>query len=84
MMIPRATVESMPAPRNIVTILKGSLAGADDPFALHLYWSLYLGVISFWIRDESSKQEDTLALLDRSIRLFVNSLNNSEYTNHGA
>ena len=59
-------------------------AGADDPFAFHLYWSLYLGVISFWIRDESPKQEDTLALLDRSIRLFVSSLNNSEYTNHGA
>jgi AcrR family transcriptional regulator len=38
---------------------------------MHLYWSLYLGVLSFWARDESPNQEDTLALLDQGIRMFT-------------
>jgi len=42
--------------------------------SLHLYWTLYLGVLAFWAQDESRKQEDTLALLDRSMRLFVAAL----------
>lgn len=42
--------------------------------AMHLYWTLYLGVLGFWSRDESPQQEDTLALLDQSMRLFVASL----------
>lgn len=41
---------------------------------LHLYWTLYLGVLSFWSSDESTHREDTLALLDQSTRLFVASL----------
>ncbi len=41
---------------------------------LHLYWTLYLGVLSYWSRDESPNQEDTLVLLDQSMRLFVASL----------
>ncbi len=41
---------------------------------LHLYWSLYLGVVSFWAHDESHNQEATLALLDRSVGLFCNAL----------
>jgi AcrR family transcriptional regulator len=39
--------------------------------ALQLYWTLYAGVLSFWSNDESPKQEDTLALLDETIRMFV-------------
>lgn len=38
---------------------------------LHLYWSLYLGVLAFWSRDGSPKQEDSLALLDHAIRMFT-------------
>ncbi|MHC5111929.1 MAG: TetR/AcrR family transcriptional regulator [Planctomycetota bacterium] len=41
---------------------------------LHLYWTLYLGVVSFWSRDSSPNQEETLALLDYSTRMFVSSL----------
>jgi len=41
---------------------------------LHLYWSLYLGVLAFWARDDSPRQEDTLAVLDESMKLFVSSL----------
>ena len=41
---------------------------------VQLYWTLYLGVFSFWAADESPHQEDTLALLDQSLKLFVASL----------
>ncbi len=45
--------------------------------AVHLYWTLYLGALSFWSNDESPNQEDTLVLLDQSLRLFVASLSNN-------
>ena len=43
-------------------------------FAVQLYWTLYLGVFAFWAADESPGQEDTLALLDQSLKLFVSTL----------
>jgi len=39
--------------------------------ALHLYWTLYTGVLAFWSKDASPRQEDTLALLDQSLAMFV-------------
>jgi len=42
--------------------------------AVHLYWTLYLGVLAFWSNDESPHQEDTLVVLDQSLRLFAASL----------
>jgi AcrR family transcriptional regulator len=48
--------------------------GAGELFAgvaLHLYWTLYVGLLSFWSRDSSPRQEDTLALLDESLAMFV-------------
>lgn len=39
--------------------------------ALQLYWTLYVGVLMFWAQDESSKQEDTLGLLDSSLAMFT-------------
>lgn len=39
--------------------------------ALQMYWTLYLGMLTFWISDKSPKQEDTLALLDQSVSMFV-------------
>jgi len=39
--------------------------------ALQLYWTLYLGVLAFWSQDASPRQEDTLALLDQSLAMFV-------------
>jgi AcrR family transcriptional regulator len=48
--------------------------GAASDMALHLYWSLYLGVLSWWAADASPHREDTLAVLDRSLQLFVASL----------
>ncbi len=37
----------------------------------HLHWSLVVGVLSFWTADSSPKQEDTLALLDQSVQMFL-------------
>src|SRR5207247_452457 len=39
--------------------------------ALQLYWTLYVGVLTFWAHDASPRQEDTLALLDQSLAMFV-------------
>lgn len=47
------------------------MADAASPTAWHLYWTLYTGVLAFWTSDPSPKQEDTLALLDQSLRMFV-------------
>jgi AcrR family transcriptional regulator len=41
------------------------------PVALQLYWTLYTGVLTFWANDRSPRQEDTLALLDHSLAMFV-------------
>jgi AcrR family transcriptional regulator len=45
--------------------------GELPPLALQLYWTLYTGVLMFWAADASPKQEDTLALLDHSVTMFV-------------
>jgi hypothetical protein len=45
---------------------------------LHLYWTLYSGVLAFWAEDASPHQEDTLALLDQSLQMFVGWLKNQE------
>jgi AcrR family transcriptional regulator len=42
-----------------------------SPVTLHVYWTLYIGVLAFWAVDKSPKQEDTLALLDQSLTMFV-------------
>jgi AcrR family transcriptional regulator len=64
--------------RHLATVAD-MIIGAMGPDAatsvtLHLYWSLYLGVLAFWSTDESPNQEDTLAMLDQATRLFVASL----------
>jgi AcrR family transcriptional regulator len=41
---------------------------------MQLYWTLYLGVFAYWAADDSPNQEDTLALLDQSLKLFITSL----------
>ena len=47
------------------------LADLFSPVAMNLYWTLYTGVLAFWANDKSPKQEDTLALLDQSLHMFV-------------
>ena len=45
--------------------------------ALQIYWSLYTGLLLFWAHDTSPRQEDTLALLDHSLEMFVSWLTDS-------
>jgi AcrR family transcriptional regulator len=47
-----------------------------SPVALQLYWTLYIGVLVFWADDKSPKQEDTLALIDDSLDMYVTWLRN--------
>ena len=44
------------------------------PMHRHLYWSLYSGVLTFWVSDQSPKQVETLAFVDHSVALFCASL----------
>lgn len=45
--------------------------GEISSVALQLYWTLYTGILLFWANDKSPKQEDTLALVDHSLTMFV-------------
>ncbi|MBT8485835.1 MAG: TetR/AcrR family transcriptional regulator [Phycisphaerales bacterium] len=49
---------------------------ADEatPVGTELYWTLYVGVLTFWARDESRRQSETLALLDEAMQLFARGL----------
>ena len=62
------TVRELIASRGLPTI------AAPSVMTMHLYWTLYLGVLSFWAADQSPSREDTLVVLDQSMRLFVESL----------
>jgi AcrR family transcriptional regulator len=48
--------------------------GPLSSVTMQVYWTLYLGVFAFWAADESPHQEDTLALLDHSLKLFIASM----------
>jgi AcrR family transcriptional regulator len=56
---------------------KHGLAEAS-PVTMHLYWTLFAGVLAFWSHDDSRHQEETLAVLDQALRMFVHSLPTSE------
>jgi hypothetical protein len=47
--------------------------GLSEPssVAMQLYWTLYTGVLAYWVKDSSTNQEDSLAMLDQSMKMFV-------------
>jgi AcrR family transcriptional regulator len=47
---------------------------APKAVTMQLYWTLYLGVFAHWATDDSPKQEDSMALLDQSLKLFIAAL----------
>jgi AcrR family transcriptional regulator len=67
----------------IVARLARRHRGELDSVALQLYWTLYTGVLMFWANDRSPKQEDTLALLDQSLSMFVGWLGKEDTTKGG-
>ncbi len=56
---------------------------APGVVGMHLYWTLYLGVLAWWSGDPSEHQADTLVVLDRSLQLFVASLRGAKDTTPG-
>jgi AcrR family transcriptional regulator len=58
-------------------LLRHSTQEAVSPIAIQLYWTLYTGVLVFWASDSSPRQEDSLALLDQSLSMFVGWLTNA-------
>jgi AcrR family transcriptional regulator len=50
--------------------------GQPEPafVTMHLYWTLFTGVLAFWLGDAAPHQEDTLAVLDQALKMFVQSL----------
>jgi AcrR family transcriptional regulator len=55
----------------VVSLARQHGLGELSALALQVYWTLYTGVLAFWSGDKSPKQEDTLALLDESMGMFV-------------
>jgi hypothetical protein len=53
--------------RNILVRHGLTASGVDA----HLFTALWAGIASFWSRDKSKDQEDTMVVLDRSMRLFA-------------
>ena len=47
------------------------LQEALSTVAIQLYWTLFTGILAFWAKDRSPRQEDTLALVDQSLFMFV-------------
>jgi AcrR family transcriptional regulator len=51
---------------------------APEYVAMNMYWSLYLGILAFWTNDTSPNQEETRALIDYSLRFFVQVISGTE------
>jgi AcrR family transcriptional regulator len=49
-------------------------AAALDSMILSAFWVFHLGIMMFWLNDESRKKEDTFVLLDKSLRFILNAL----------
>jgi AcrR family transcriptional regulator len=45
-----------------------------DHVTITLYWSLYLGILAFWVNDQSPNQQESQALIDYSLHYFVSSI----------
>ena len=55
----------------VAALLRKHGHGGASATSLQLYWTLYVGVLAFWARDASPKQEETLALIDDSVEMFA-------------
>ena len=56
---------------SVARIIRAHGVAEVSTVALHVYWSLYTGVLAFWAADKSPRQEETLALLDNSLHMFA-------------
>jgi AcrR family transcriptional regulator len=65
----------------VAAVVREHGLGELSPVALQLYWTLYTGVLAFWADDKSPRQEDTLALLDQSLAMYVGWLRSETHEN---
>jgi hypothetical protein len=63
-------------------ILRKHGRSEPPPATLHLYWTLFTGILAFWSRDDSRHQEETLAVLDQALKMFLPSLPGPKETSH--
>lgn len=49
-----------------------------EDITLNIYWSLYLGILAFWLKDSSPQQQQSQAMIDYSLRVFVQTIQGSE------
>jgi AcrR family transcriptional regulator len=47
------------------------LQDALTTLAIQMYWTLFTGILAFWAKDRSPRQEDSLALVDQSLSMFA-------------
>lgn len=47
---------------------------APEPIISTLYLALYIGILVYWSNDTSRNQEETLALIDYSLKLFTKTI----------
>jgi AcrR family transcriptional regulator len=64
-----ARLEHLNAVQKIIA--RHGFTEAPDHVAMTMYWSLYLGILAFWTNDPSPNQETSQALIDYSVRMFV-------------
>ena len=67
-------VEHLETVQELIAAHGSPPAQAPGALTMHLYWTLYLGVLSFWSLDQSRNCEESLVVLDQSTRLFVQAL----------
>jgi AcrR family transcriptional regulator len=51
--------------------LPANAGGVFGWFAPQLFWIAYFGILLYWLNDESEGKQNTLALLDRSLKVGV-------------
>lgn len=67
-----ARVEHLKSVQEIIS--SHGFTAAPDYVAMTIYWSLYLGILAFWANDTSPNQEESRALIDYSLRFFVQAI----------
>ena len=65
-------IEHMKAVREIISA--NGHSRIPDFISSSLYWSLYLGILAFWSNDNSRNQEETLAMIDYSLKVFTRTI----------
>ena len=56
----------------VADVLRANKISDPTTVVLTLYWSLFVGILTFWIGDKSTRQEETRAIIDQSTRMLAN------------